>query len=925
MVSGKQSGLEDTGEETVPQVARPVSPVAGTRLPDESANNSMFVRLREHMQRGSQPVRPVQAELDSFSRPPYLTGFPTTGATRKAELKKGEGREGGAEARRGTGRPPLRGRDDQVLKPPVHPGPKPPPLKEYPPPSHRPFYVPGEAPLLTEEERRLLSVVDDPAKHTRYQLQGVELGRGGMGRVIQAYDRLLLREVALKLPLPEVEQEPGLLAMLRDESRLTARLEHPSIVPVYDLVTTPEGKYGYVMRKVDGERLSEALKGLQEGDPTRVEAYGRVRLLTIFLQVVTAVACAHDSRIIHRDLKPNNIMLGKYGQVLLLDWGLAMNLDSRTPELLAGDPGGFVGAPAYISPEQMLGDVSKIDERSDIYSLGAILYELLTLSPPFLRRPGEDDDTFLARIQRGEIPLPSELVPDRKIPPALQEICFKCLSRQPEDRYQTAMELHHDLTLFLEGTREAEWRRRAAEAKVREAEIIAGRYEVLNAEALSKAQESHELRRAVQPWEDLDHKRPLWDLQRQADERQKAAMQEFNDAEKAFLQAIGHEQGFVPAMEGLSKLYLRRFLHAEAGGNLSEMRYFEARTQAFDINGRYTQFLKGDGSVSLQSSPPGAHVTLYSYEEQDRILRPVQPRDCGPAPVHVTLPVGSHLALLSMPGYRDVLFPLSIGRLERIDAVVNLFTEEELGEEYVYIPAGNFRMGGDPEAYSLELETRYVADFAIGRLPVTVAEYLEFINALAERDPEAASRHIPRADENPRPQWDLGPDGRYHLPERPDGDGHVWSMQMPILNVSCDDALAYMAWRSERDGRPYRLPSCAEWEKAARGTDGRLFPWGDVWEATYCKNRDSKKAHAFPEIVGQYPQDVSPYGVMDLAGGVCEWTSDVYNRGEGLSIVKGGNWTMGERACRIARNLVFRSASTNLALGFRLCFSLTKA
>ena len=776
--------------------------------------------------------------------------------------------------------------------------------------------------LLTDEERRLMPTVDEPQKATRYRLRGEELGRGGMGQVLSAYDSLLHREVAVKLPLPEVSHEPAMLSRLKDEPRLTARLEHPNIVPVYDLVTTPEGRCGYVMRKVDGERLSEILRELHLGRAERLESYGRVRLLTILNQVVAAVAFAHDSRIVHRDLKPSNILLGKYGQVLVLDWGLAMNLDSRGPALLGTESGGFVGAPAYISPEQLAGDISRIDERSDIYSLGAILYEILTWVPPFVPEPMEEYEAFIARVQEGHIIPPSDRAPERRIPPSLEETCLKCLARSPSERHQSAMELHAEITAFLEGTREQEWRRRAAERKTEEARAIAARYEALHSEARLGLQQANEAQRTVLAWEPLERKRLIWNLQRTAQDKEKAAMAEFNEAEKAWLQAIGHDADFLPARDGLAELYLRRFLHAEASRNISETRYFKARVRAVDINGRYTGLLRGSGRLTLRSLPTGASFTLYRLEEQDRVLSPVAPNALGLNQVEVELTPGSYLVTVSLANHRTVLYPVYMGRLERVDATIRIYPDEVIGDDFVYIPAGYFRMGGDPEAFSLEMQMCFVDDFAIARLPVTVGEYLEFINALAVHDIEAASRRVPRTPGSTRPQWEPNDEGRFALPLQPDSEGHSWRPRMPILNVSYYDALAYIEWRSVRDGRAYRLPSAAEWEKAARGTDGRLFPWGDEFEATYCKNRDSQPSYPFPDVVGQYPQDCSPYGVRDLAGGVSEMTPDLLTRGEGLYTAKGGNWTTGDRGCRLARNIAYRLDGPNPSLGFRLCFSL---
>jgi serine/threonine-protein kinase len=780
----------------------------------------------------------------------------------------------------------------------------------------------GSFPVVETPDLQLTSSAGGP--NCRYEVKDIELGRGGMGKVVVAYDRVLQRHVALKTPLPEVASDQDILAAFMAEVRLTAQLEHPNIIPIYDLVRSAEGSYGFAMRRVDGERLSDVLKGLQRGDPALTEAYGRVRLLTIFSQVVTAVAYAHDLKVIHRDLKPNNVMIGSYGEVLLLDWGLARKLFSPMSYHGLGiqSSSGFVGAPAYIAPEQLEGDDSRINELSDIYGLGAILYEILTYTPPYVRHHDEDEDEFLARIRVDTVKPPSVRAPERRIPPALEEICLKCLARDPADRYQAAMDIHRDVAMFLEGTKEQEWRRKAAEAHTREAMEAALRYEQLSKEAARCQQEAHAAKLLVNPWDPVERKREGWNLQQLAAQTEEAAMAAFSEAEKAYHQALGHDHDYRPATEGVTDLYWRRFTQAEASRNLSEMRYFEARVRTFD-EGRYAIRLKGDGWLILETEPAGADVTVYSFREVDRVLRPVNPRDLGISPIKTTLSVGSYLVKIRAKGYREVLFPVMMSRLETIEARVRLYTGEELGPDFVYIPAGPFRAAGDPEAFSPEMQIRWLEDFAIGRLQVTAGQYLEFLNDLLTLDPEEARRRVPRLNESPNPLWPKGPDGRYHIPTEPDNEGHLWLPDFPIFCISWEDAVAYAAWRGARDGRAYRLPTGDEWEKAARGVDGRVFPWGDWFDATFCKNRDSHPGRPYPEAVGQYPLDCSPYGVQDMAGGASDWTLDSFGASRELRLVCGGSWVVAERACRPARKTGFRQEGVNISIGFRLCFSLS--
>ncbi len=760
--------------------------------------------------------------------------------------------------------------------------------------------------------------------NARYKLTGEVLGEGGMGTVVVARDLLLNREVALKTPHPELGTEPLAMRRLIEEPRLTARLEHPNIVPVYDLVIAPDGVCGYTMRRVSGERFSEILKGLRHGVSRYTRTYGRVRLLTIFSQIVAAVAYAHDQQVIHRDLKPNNVMIGEYGEVVLLDWGLARSLSTkpeRTPRRQA--PGDFDGAPAYVSPEQREGDERRVDERSDIYSLGAILYEILTFTPPFERKPLEDETSFLLRIQRESVEPPHLRVKDRLIPPALEAICMKCLHPDPKQRFQRALDIHDEIAAFLEGTREQEWRRRLAEEKTGEGDRAVEKYLARKADAARLQAEADTAAARLRPYDPLERKRPAWNLEDLARQAEEDAMREFSNAEQCYQQALEYFPQFPQAQQGLADLYWERFVQVEQARNLKEARYFETRVRMYDVQRRYAERLRGDGSLTLNSDPKGAEVVLYSYRSIDRMLKPVDPCVLGRTPIkRIRIPVGNYLILLRLPGYREVRLPLFVSRLETIEAQVRLYTNEEIGPDFIYVPAGHARLGGDAEAFVKASRLEWVDDFAIERFPVTAAQYLTFLNDLMKVDPDEAVRRAPRYEERQEAAWQIDSEGRFQIV--PDKDGDTWDPNFPVFLVSWDDAVAYAAWRGAREGKPYRLPRSVEWEKAARGVDGRFFPWGNEFDATFCKNRESRPGRALPEPIGAYPSDESPYGVRDMAGGVSDWTADTLGNEVNLRITKGGNWTVPERSCRAARDLFYRQGGTNVAIGFRLAFSLSR-
>ncbi|MBX3276127.1 MAG: serine/threonine protein kinase [Sandaracinaceae bacterium] len=309
-------------------------------------------------------------------------------------------------------------------------------------------------------------VSDEPdLSATKYRLLR-PLGRGGMAGVYAVEDTELGREVALKVSTATTAER---CARMQLEAKVIARLEHPGIVPVHDVGQLPDGRVYYVMKLVRGERLDRwARRPLERG----------ARLRT-FAQVCRAVAFAHAHGVIHRDLKPENVMVGPFGEALVMDWGLAkasharVGTDAATAterisgprvvESLAGatQDGTILGTPAYMPPEQARGEIDALDARADVYALGAILYFLLARRAPF---EGETPDAVLERVRDTPPRALRELAP--QLPRALDSICAKAMSRDREARYAGALELAADVDAFLDAQpvsahREAAWERAA--------------------------------------------------------------------------------------------------------------------------------------------------------------------------------------------------------------------------------------------------------------------------------------------------------------------------------------------------------------------------------------------------------------------------------------------------------------------------------
>jgi WD40 repeat protein/serine/threonine protein kinase len=287
--------------------------------------------------------------------------------------------------------------------------------------------------------------------------------RGGLGEVFVAFDEELHREVALKEIRPEHATQARSQARFLLEAEITGGLEHPGIVPVYGLGRHADGRPYYAMRFVQGHTLKEAIAGFHGAESPRRDPGERTlalrQLLRRFIDVCNALAYAHSRGVLHRDLKPANILLGPFGETLIVDWGLAKPMDrpdeAGSPSVsalrpsLAGDTtltqtGSALGTPGFMSPEQAAGRVDRVGPPSDVYSLGATLYCVLTGRAPIDER---DVDQALRKAREGEFPPPRQV--HREVDPGLEAICLRAMAREPEERYPSPLSLAADLEHWL--------------------------------------------------------------------------------------------------------------------------------------------------------------------------------------------------------------------------------------------------------------------------------------------------------------------------------------------------------------------------------------------------------------------------------------------------------------------------------------------
>ncbi|MFH0879770.1 MAG: serine/threonine-protein kinase, partial [Lentisphaerota bacterium] len=359
--------------------------------------------------------------------------------------------------------------------------------------------------------------ISEQAGSRKYHIANV-IGRGGMGVVYEARDLNFQRSVAMKVLAREEKQDPDDVVQFVEEAQITSQLEHPNIIPVHEMGRDDEGNVFYTMKYVKGMTLTDLLNHIRQGDKTSIEQFPLGRLLTIFQKTCDAVAFAHSKSVIHHDLKPGNIMIGDYGEVLVLDWGLAKVLQDQAVKtsldvpILEGEKstssvtipssaqqdalnkpividelsvdsihtdrigtafrtahGRIMGTPAFMAPEQVQPSEQGIDTRTDVYSLGAVLYSILTLRPPMT---GENLSDVLRKILNNEIVPPVDFnlpehpgetssgknaifdlphCPAGRIPLALSDIVMKSMSGNQDDRYQSVRELQQDVEAYQDG------------------------------------------------------------------------------------------------------------------------------------------------------------------------------------------------------------------------------------------------------------------------------------------------------------------------------------------------------------------------------------------------------------------------------------------------------------------------------------------
>ena len=826
----------------------------------------------------------------------------------------------------------------------------------------------------------------------RYEDLG-PLGSGGMGEVRRVRDHKLGRTLAMKCLFPHTNLRPELRERFLTEARLTAQLQHPGIVPVHDMGTLRDGRIWFTMQEVVGRTLGDVIREVHALSRIRWEVtpsgWSLRRLVDALRRVCEAVSYAHMRGIIHRDLKPTNVMVGAHGEILVMDWGIARVLgapqagsswSTRQQDSVELDEaaGGVTGTPAFMSPEQALGRNAEVDERSDVYSLGALLYTVLAGHPPY---EGETSEQVMALVRTGpprslearvasestfhfSMVEPAEPVAEaesraRLLPSPLVAICHRAMSRERSQRYPSAERLARELGAWLDG----EKRREEALEAVASAQSTTPEVRALRLLSASLRTEAEEILSAIESWRPETDKAAAWAKEDKAGELEGLAVMKDIESEGLLRAALTRAADLPEAHIALAMRF--KALHMSLEDARKDTRRVEtllrqhvnALPEAHPERAGLEAYLTGTGALTLVTDPPGAEVILYRYRRHNRRLVPERERSLGLTPLKaVPLPMGSYLCTIHHEGRVPLRYPVHIGRCEHWDGVphgdheptpVRLPRISTVAPTDCVVPAGWFWVGGDDDARdSLPRRRVWIDAWVFEPFQVTNRRYFAFLNDLiAQGRREEALQHAPRS---------LGAKDASMLLAALEGDHFTlpllskagsarWDPDWPVMMVDHAGASAFARWQAERSGRPWQLPPELVWEKAARGVDGRSFPWGDAFDPSWASMKDSHAGTPMPGVVSAFPIDESVYGVRGMGGNIKDWCAEEWQVDgpaldaggvwvetasaepgpEVLRVRRGGGWDSAVDTVRCAMRDARKSEVRAFDLGFRLAHPLS--
>ncbi|MDX2032385.1 MAG: SUMF1/EgtB/PvdO family nonheme iron enzyme [Blastocatellia bacterium] len=701
----------------------------------------------------------------------------------------------------------------------------------------------------------------------RYQLDQV-IGSGGMGEIYRARRLHIGDTVAVKILRADVVENEKSRQRFYREARAAAMLHHPNAVVIHDFGEDTDGTAYIVMELLLGRSLRQLL--IDDGTVSSPRCYGIIR------QACAALDAGHRNGIIHRDIKPDNIILldsnDGADHVKILDFGIAklrdQALDTLSMEQRLTNVGTVIGTPHYMAPEQCQGE--EADARSDIYSLGVVLYELLTGVAPFLAKT----PTGVAIKHVTEKPRPlRELQPS--VSESVERVVLRALEKEPSARQQTALELAREFEAAVRSEVGSELLSRSGEqpqvdsdtmrlAKESKTEVISRPQETGANRVASPSPESFDT--MVSPASTEQFRDPSTGLVSSPHQ----TMEQRPPRDELRTQAI-------PPTEVLPPSPPAEAPKQEPPAPKTAAKTDALRTDPFapEPPAATPPAAKPEKKAEKPKEPRESREKAKEKKSEARIESPKPaPAPAPPArPAAPAAAASSRMPLIAGGAVGVVILaalgwwmlggsgdkqeaqatatPAAVASAAASPVATSAYPEQAAPEGMVYVLGGAFRAGRDDgEPNERPAHTVTIKPFFIDRTEVTNEEYQKYIDATGSPAP---------------PAWN---DNRF--PENAE--------KLPVTGISWEEATAYAEWAGKR------LPTEEEWEFAARGADGRFYPWGENWmpDTANVKNTEGETRELMP--VGQFVLGASPFGVVDMSGNVWEWTASDYREYPGGSI-----------------------------------------
>ena len=752
----------------------------------------------------------------------------------------------------------------------------------------------------TEELRRRLGIPADEKMSNYRDIRPI--GLGGVGAVYSGNEPGTDREVAIKILRPQYKYSRERIESFIHEARATAQIDHPNVVPVYRFgVFEDEGVF-FSMKRVRGETLRDVLRKLSENRRGYARRYTLRRLVNIFLAACNGVSFANRNGILHGDLKPGNIMIGEFGEVQVMDWGMAryrseldtiaerrkVHLDSRGREDELGRTGrkdekeepSIGGTPVFMAPEHLTGAEKKLTETSEVYSLGTILYSILTWRPAPYETENLSREEIVRQVIVGKFQPPRRIAPKKQpVPRELEAICCKAMAKNPSRRYAHVSEMIDEIQNYLDGYpvrayspspvyRWGKWLSRnpiipgilsalivggggfGIYTQLKERTEMASHFQIAESNAAAAFEHGVRARRCcrrLRSGEDMEYAE-RFALYKELN-RETALMANANALALSSLSLLPRgDDRSLRVVLGREIFRNALIIYRETGDDQQLLGAMESCRKRW--GSLYLEVLKNDPEllrlVRLTESRRGGlktelprdgrwHMELLHADGTKRETR-------GLRNAELLLPAGDYIVRFSDTERREFFFPVRILSGRNVSLAPGF--PRDIPPDLCYVGRGevpvrdlvHFYTGGE------------VRPFLISRHEVSIGEYLDFLRSLPA---EERLRHMPQTVAG-QSAWLRG--GEFMRP---------YDRSLPVTGISAESAEAYCRWLGAKRGMKIRLPSLKEWQKAAF-----RFTTSGVNGIFYAVDREMDTQAGVP--VAAVSRDISVFGVVNALGNVRE-------------------------------------------------------